>query len=238
MLKPYQLCALLALGAVAFLAGCDSERSEAQDAQAADVVDAGKTRIGVIDVEQVYQLMGLRHQRNARIMDLQKRQTELHADQKTAFEAKFAEFGGDAQKLTDEQKLELQKMEATSMESRRKSAAEAERILMELDQFLNNLYMQATRKPIRNVAEAEGLDVVLVKQRNMFAYIHPDVDITEKVIEQLDLPATLPPATPLPKDPATPVANPDASSAIKDQPAKTPDLDQTSPVLDEAGEEK
>ncbi len=186
---------LLATSPLVLLAGCGAPQTQLPAADAGPAAPAStspQTRIGTIDVGKIYNLTGLQNQRNAKLRELNQKRVKLEQERNDAMQKKIAEFGGDTEKLSDEQKQELQKMQAEWLAARRDNTIEAQQVMQETDQFLNNLYNQQTAEPIRKVAEARGLDMVLVLQRNLFAYINPEVDITDEVLSHLNLPT--PPA--------------------------------------------
>ncbi|MDH3717637.1 MAG: OmpH family outer membrane protein [Planctomycetota bacterium] len=180
------------------LAGCNAPVADSNGAtaQADQPAEASPARIGTINVARIYNLTGLQNQRNAKLRDLKQKSVDLDKKRNEAMQKKIKEFGDDPKKLTDDQKQELQQMQSEWVAARRDNTADAQQVMRETDQFLNNIYHQQTSEPIRKIAEARGLDVVLVMQRNLFAYVNPDIDITDDVIKQLNITAAPPETTP------------------------------------------
>jgi Skp family chaperone for outer membrane proteins len=189
MLKKHYF--FMVLGCSICLLGC---QSQTQDQTGDDLglseesPSAPSGRIGTINIAKIYNIMGLQQQRAAKQRELGNKLKEVSDQHKGNIEAKLTEFGGDADKLTDEQKKELQQLNAEHAKAVQQAQVELRRQMDETNQYLNNVFMQQTREPIRKVAEARGLDAVMVLQPNLFAYIKPTTDITDDVIKEIGIP--------------------------------------------------
>ncbi|NIP84141.1 MAG: hypothetical protein GTO03_00690, partial [Planctomycetales bacterium] len=109
-----QILLLAAALPSACLAGCSppaSQDSPSPPLATAQATQAAQPKIGFIDVSRVFQMTGLQDQRNAKLEELKQRQNNLEKEGQNALQKKLREFGGDLNKLTDEQKQELQQIQ-------------------------------------------------------------------------------------------------------------------------------
>jgi len=180
------------------LIGCDDSGTESTDSpipvrDAATAADAGG-RIGTIDLGHIFVTLGLQQQRVARQRELNAEISKFSDDARKQVQSKLEEFGGDAQALKDEQRAEIQKLDAKLTKELRKKSSEAQQIMSETDQFLQRILNQKTKEPIQKVAEKRRLDIVLIRRPDAFAFIRPAVDITGEVLKEIGLASGLPPS--------------------------------------------
>lgn len=176
--------------AVTFLTGgCDQDKSSDADTNAAsgsnsaaESAPAAKSTVGIVDLDEVAQELGLSSQFKQIVtsqqMQLQDQLNNVILSMRSNLESKNKEFG---ENPTDEQKNELQQLQALANQRIGNMQAQAQQQTGQLQQSLAEQIRAMIKGPLEKVAKQRGLSLVLVKQNNVF-YSAEGIDITAAVI--------------------------------------------------------
>ena len=176
----------LLLPALGFtIAGCDQPPPPQTAAVPAAASAATPGNVGILDVQKLFVLLGLQQQRVEKEGERSRKLNRLHEEQRAIIDKKLKEFGGDQKELTGPQKEELQQLEAQRVRLLQELNSELQQELAQFNNYLNNVFSQKTREPIRKVAEQRKLEIVLIRHPNLLAYARPGVDITDDVLQEI-----------------------------------------------------